>query len=211
MSSATFGPASVAARSKRRWPVPPRHCAGIAGLGRYVGEGPGDVAAINKVIDVNISAINVTAQSRIACCQPPRARLAARGDLNACSIASSRTGRMTAYNRLQSGTAGGADAGVGPTRRPAIRSWHCARFHYHAYVRGTSPAVDELLKDSHFPKREGRPGVRRLRCYIENPLLNGDGSARRRHSPTGSPGFAGKGMTIETTGCPGFDERSWRQ
>jgi NAD(P)-dependent dehydrogenase (short-subunit alcohol dehydrogenase family) len=159
------------------------NCAGIGGIGPIAtGEGPGDVAAIRKVIDVNlIGAINVTAQvAHRMTSNAPEGPDAERGViLNACSIASfgGQQG-MTAYTAAKSALA-------------ALTLVWCRDLSaHHIRVMGIAPGLmatpmvsflprelmDELLKDAEFPRREGRPDeFARLALFIlENPLLNGD-------------------------------------
>ena len=159
------------------------NCAGIGGLGPIASaEGPGDVAAIRKVIEVNLlGAINVTAQfAHRMIANEPSGEDGERGViLNACSIASfgGQQG-MTAYTASKSALA-------------ALTLVWCRDLAAHAIrVMGIAPGfmttpmvsivpralVDELLKDAQFPRREGKPEefARLAMFIIENPLMNGD-------------------------------------
>jgi len=159
------------------------NCAGIGGLGLIASaDGPGDVAAIKKVIDVNLlGAINVTAQfAHRMMGNQPSGDDGERGVIvNACSIASfGGQAGMTAYTASKAALA-------------ALTLVWCRDLASHAIrVMGIAPGfmttpmvsivpravVDELLQDAQFPRREGRPEeFARLAMFIvENPLLNGD-------------------------------------
>jgi NAD(P)-dependent dehydrogenase (short-subunit alcohol dehydrogenase family) len=159
------------------------NCAGIGGIGPIATHaGPGDVAAIRRVIDVNlVGAINVTAEvAHRMTGNAPDGPDEERGVIvNACSIASfgGQQG-MTAYTAAKSALA-------------ALTLVWCRDLSaHHIRVMGIAPGfmatpmvsflprelVDELLKDAEFPRREGRPEeFARVALFIlENPLLNGD-------------------------------------
>lgn len=159
------------------------NCAGIGGIGPIAtGEGPGDVAAIRRVVDVNlIGAINVTAEvGHRMTRNAPEGDDGERGVIvNACSIASfgGQQG-MTAYTAAKSALA-------------ALTLVWCRDLSMHRIrVMGIAPGfmatpmvsflprdlIDELLKDAEFPRREGRPDefARVAMFILENPLLNGD-------------------------------------
>jgi NAD(P)-dependent dehydrogenase (short-subunit alcohol dehydrogenase family) len=159
------------------------NCAGIGGIGPIASHaGPGDVAAIRRVIDVNlVGAINVTAEvAHRMTGNPPDGPDEERGVIvNACSIASfgGQQG-MTAYTAAKSALA-------------ALTLVWCRDLSaHHIRVMGIAPGfmatpmvsflprelVDELLKDAEFPRREGRPEeFARVALFIlKNPLLNGD-------------------------------------
>lgn len=159
------------------------NCAGIGGIGPIATPaGPGDVAAMRQVIDVNlIGAINVTAEvAHRMTGNAPEGEDGERGVIiNACSIASfgGQQG-MTAYTAAKSALA-------------ALTLVWCRDLSaHHIRVMGIAPGfmatpmvsflprelVDELLKDAEFPRREGRPDefARVAMFILENPLLNGD-------------------------------------
>jgi NAD(P)-dependent dehydrogenase (short-subunit alcohol dehydrogenase family) len=159
------------------------NCAGIAGLGPIASAaGPGDVAAIKKVIDVNLlGAINVTAQfAHRMMVNPPSGEDGERGVIvNACSIASfGGQAGMSAYTASKAALAALTLVWCRDLAGHAIRVMGIAPgFMTTPMVAGVPrPLVDELLKDAQFPKREGRPDeFARLALFIvENPLLNGD-------------------------------------
>lgn len=159
------------------------NCAGIGGIGPIAtGEGPGDVEAIRRVIDVNlIGAINVTAEvAHRMTRNAPEGEDGERGVIvNACSIASfgGQQG-MTAYTAAKSALA-------------ALTLVWCRDLSMHRIrVMGIAPGfmatpmvsflprdlVDELIKDAEFPRREGRPEefAKVAMFILANPLLNGD-------------------------------------
>jgi NAD(P)-dependent dehydrogenase (short-subunit alcohol dehydrogenase family) len=159
------------------------NCAGIGGIGPIASaEGPGDLAAIRKVIEINlIGAINVTAHvaHRMAD-NAPEGEDGERGVIvNACSIASYEGQEgMTAYTAAKAGLAG------------LTLVWTRDLSKHHIRVMGIAPGfmatpmvsflpddfVAELLKDAEFPKRAGRADefARVATFIVENPLLNGD-------------------------------------
>jgi NAD(P)-dependent dehydrogenase (short-subunit alcohol dehydrogenase family) len=159
------------------------NCAGIAGLGPIASAtGPGDVAAIKKVIDVNLlGAINVTAQfAHRMMANEPSGEDGERGIvINACSIASfGGQAGMTAYTASKAALAALTLVWCRDLASHAIRVMGIAPgFMTTPMVSSVPrPLVNELLKDAQFPKREGRPEeFAKLAMFIvENPLLNGD-------------------------------------
>ena len=159
------------------------NCAGIGGIGPIAtGDGPGDVAAIRKVIDVNlIGAINVTAEvAHRMTRNAPSGEDGERGViLNACSIASfGGQAGMSAYTASKAALAALTLVWCRDLAPHAIRVMGIAPgFMSTPMVSAVPrPLVEELLKDAQFPKREGRPEefARLAMFIIENPLLNGD-------------------------------------
>jgi len=159
------------------------NCAGIGGIGPVASaEGPGDLAAIRKVIEVNlIGAINVTAHvAHRMTGNSPGGEDGERGVIiNACSIASYEGQEgMTAYTAAKAGLAG------------LTLVWTRDLSKHHVRVMGVAPGfmatpmvgflpedlVAELLKDAEFPKRAGRAEefARVAMFIVENPLLNGE-------------------------------------
>jgi NAD(P)-dependent dehydrogenase (short-subunit alcohol dehydrogenase family) len=159
------------------------NCAGIGGIGPVASdEGPGDLAAIRKVIEVNlIGAINVTAHvAHRMTHNAPEGEDGERGVIvNACSIASYEGQEgMTAYTAAKAGLAG------------LTLVWTRDLSRHHIRVMGIAPGfmatpmvsflpddfVAELLKDAEFPKRAGRAEefARMAMFIVENPLLNGE-------------------------------------
>jgi NAD(P)-dependent dehydrogenase (short-subunit alcohol dehydrogenase family) len=159
------------------------NCAGIGGIGPIASaEGPGDLAAIRKVIEVNlIGAINVTAHvaHRMAGNMPEGADGERGVVVNACSIASYEGQEgMTAYTAAKAGLAG------------LTLVWTRDLSKHHVRVMGIAPGfmatpmvsflpegfVAELLKDAEFPKRAGRADefAKVAMFIVENPLLNGE-------------------------------------
>ena len=157
--------------------------AGIGGIGPIASrEGPGDLAAIRKVIEVNlVGAINVTAHvAHRMTGNTPEGEDGERGVIvNACSIASFEGQEgMTAYTAAKAGLAG------------LTLVWTRDLSQHHIRVMGIAPGfmatpmvsflpddfVAELLKDAEFPKRAGRAEefAKVAMFIIENPLLNGE-------------------------------------
>ncbi|TIX49584.1 SDR family NAD(P)-dependent oxidoreductase [Alteraurantiacibacter aquimixticola] len=157
--------------------------AGIGGIGPIASaEGPGDVAAIRKVIDVNLmGAINVTAEvAHRMTSNDPTGEDEERGVIiNACSIASFEGQEgMSAYTAAKAGLAG------------LTLVWTRDMSQYHVRCAGIAPGfmatpmvsflpedfVAELLKDAEFPKRAGRADefAKTALFIIENPLINGE-------------------------------------
>lgn len=159
------------------------NAAGIGGMGQIAtAEAPGDVAAIRKVIEVNlIGAINVTAEiAHRMIGNAPVGDDAERGlILNACSIASFEGQEgMSAYTAAKAGLAG------------LTLVWTRDLSAHHIRCAGIAPGfmdtpmvaflpdefVSELLQDAEFPKRAGRAEefAKTALFIIENPLVNGD-------------------------------------
>jgi NAD(P)-dependent dehydrogenase (short-subunit alcohol dehydrogenase family) len=159
------------------------NCAGIGGIGPIASaDGPGDLAAIRKVVEVNlIGAINVTAHvaHRMAH-NAPEGDDGERGVIvNACSIASFEGQEgMTAYTAAKAGLAA------------LTLVWARDLARHHVRVMGIAPGfmdtpmvsflpdelVAELLKDAEFPKRAGRAEefAEVAEFIIRTPLLNGE-------------------------------------
>ena len=157
--------------------------AGIGGIGAIAdADGPGDVAAIRKVIDVNLmGAITVTAEvahrmtgNEVCGVDAERGVI-----INACSIASYEGQEgMTAYTAAKAGLAG------------LTLVWTRDLSAHHVRCAGVAPGfmatpmvaflpeefVAELLKDTEFPKRAGRAEefASTALFIIENPLINGE-------------------------------------
>lgn len=157
--------------------------AGIGGMGAIASaDGPGDVATIRKVIDVNlVGAINATAH--VAHRMIGNAPDGADGErgviINACSIASYEGQEgMTAYTAAKAGLAGLTLVWTRDLSKHGIRVMGIAPGFMATPMVSFLPRdlVDELLKDAEFPRREGRPDefARVAMFILENPLLNGD-------------------------------------
>lgn len=159
------------------------NCAGIGGIGAIASaDGPGDVAAMRKVVEVNlVGAINVTAHvAHRMIGNAPEGADGERGVIvNACSIASFEGQEgMTAYTAAKAGLAG------------LTLVWTRDLSQYGIRVMGIAPGfmatpmvsflpeafVAELLKDAEFPKRAGRAEefAQVAEFIIRTPLLNGD-------------------------------------
>lgn len=157
--------------------------AGIGGMGAIAtADAPGDVAAIRKVIDVNlVGAINVTAEvAHRMIGNDPAGPDDERGVIiNACSIASFEGQEgMSAYTAAKAGLAG------------LILVWTRDLSAHHIRVAGIAPGfmatpmvaflpedfVAELLQDCEFPRRAGRPDefASTALFIIENSLVNGE-------------------------------------
>lgn len=159
------------------------NCAGIGGLGLIASpDGPGDVAAIKKVIDVNLlGAINVTAQfAHRMIGNETSGDDGERGVIiNACSIASfGGQAGMTAYTASKAALAALTLVWCRDLAGYAIRVMGIAPGFMATPMVSIVPraVIDELLQDAQFPRREGRPEefARLAMFIIENPLLNGD-------------------------------------
>jgi NAD(P)-dependent dehydrogenase (short-subunit alcohol dehydrogenase family) len=159
------------------------NCAGIGGIGPVASdEGPGDLAAIRKVIEVNlIGAINVTAHvAHRMIGNAPEGEDGERGVIvNACSIASYEGQEgMTAYTAAKAGLAGLTLVWTRDLSRHHIRVMGIAPGFMATPMVGFLPDdfVAELLKDAEFPKRAGRAEefARMAMFIVENPLLNGE-------------------------------------
>ncbi|GAA0271671.1 3-hydroxyacyl-CoA dehydrogenase [Alteraurantiacibacter aestuarii] len=157
--------------------------AGIGGMGAIASaDGPGDVAAIRKVIDVNLmGAINVTAEvAHRMIGNDPVGPDDERGVIiNACSIASFEGQEgMSAYTAAKAALAG------------LTLVWTRDLSAHHIRVAGIAPGfmatpmvaflpedfVAELLQGCEFPKRAGRADefASTALFIIENALLNGE-------------------------------------
>lgn len=159
------------------------NCAGIGGIGPVASdERPGDLAAIRKVIEVNlIGAINVTAHvAHRMIGNAPEGEDGERGVIvNACSIASYEGQEgMTAYTAAKAGLAGLTLVWTRDLSRHHIRVMGIAPGFMATPMVGFLPDdfVAELLKDAEFPKRAGRAEefARMAMFIVENPLLNGE-------------------------------------
>jgi NAD(P)-dependent dehydrogenase (short-subunit alcohol dehydrogenase family) len=159
------------------------NCAGIGGIGPVASaEGPGDLAAIRTVIEVNLlGAINVTAHvAHRMTGNAPEGPDGERGVIvNACSIAGYEGQEgMTAYTAAKAGLAG------------LTLVWTRDLSKHHIRVMGIAPGfmdtpmvsslpeslVAELLKDAEFPRRAGRAEefAEVAEFIIRTPLLNGE-------------------------------------
>ncbi len=157
--------------------------AGIGGIGAIASaDGPGDVAAMRKVIDVNLmGAITVTAEvAHRMIGNDPVGPDAERGVIiNACSIASFEGQEgMSAYTAAKAGLAG------------LTLVWTRDLSAHHIRCAGIAPGfmatpmvaflpddfVTELLQGCEFPKRAGRADefASTALFIIENALLNGE-------------------------------------
>jgi len=159
------------------------NCAGIGGIGPIAsGDAPGDVAAMRKVIEVNLlGAIDVTAQvAHRMTGNVPEGEDGERGVIvNACSIASFEGQEgMTAYTASKAALAALTLVWARDLSRHGVRCMGIAPGFMDTPMVGFLPAafVAELLKDAEFPKRAGRSEeFARLALFIvENPLLNGE-------------------------------------
>ena len=159
------------------------NCAGIGGIGPIASaEAPGDVAAMAKVVEVNlIGAINTTAHvAHRLISNEPSGDDGERGVIiNACSIASFEGQEgMTAYTAAKAGLAGLTLVWTRDLSRHAIRCMGIAPGFMDTPMVSFLPEafVAELLKDAEFPKRAGRAEefARVAMFIVENSLLNGD-------------------------------------
>jgi len=159
------------------------NCAGIGGIGPIATrEGPGDLAAIRKVIEVNlVGAINVTAHvAHRMTHNAPDGPDGERGVIvNACSIASFEGQEgMTAYTAAKSGLAGLTLVWTRDLSRHHIRVMGIAPGFMATPMVGFLPDefVAELLKDAEFPRRAGRADefAEVTQFIIRTPLLNGE-------------------------------------
>ena len=157
--------------------------AGIGGIGPIASaEGPGDVPAIARVIDVNLlGAIAVTAHfAHLMTRAEPVGEDEERGVIiNACSIASYEGQEgMSAYTAAKAGLAGLTLVWTRDLSRHAIRCAGIAPGFMATPMVSFLPDafVAELLKDAEFPKRKGRAEefARAALFIIENPLINGE-------------------------------------
>jgi NAD(P)-dependent dehydrogenase (short-subunit alcohol dehydrogenase family) len=159
------------------------NCAGIGGIGPIASaDAPGDVAAIRKVVEVNLlGAINATAHvAHRMTANEPSGEDGERGVIvNACSIASFEGQEgMSAYTAAKAGLAGLTLVWTRDLSKYAIRCLGIAPGFMATPMVSFLPQdfVAELLKDAEFPKRAGRAEeFARLALFgIENPLLNGE-------------------------------------
>jgi NAD(P)-dependent dehydrogenase (short-subunit alcohol dehydrogenase family) len=159
------------------------NCAGIGGLGPIASaDGPGDLAAMRKVIEVNLlGAIAVTAEvAHRMTGNAPEGEDGERGVIvNACSIASFEGQEgMTAYTASKAALAALTLVWVRDLSKHAIRCMGIAPGFMDTPMVSFLPPdfVAELIKDTEFPKRAGRSEeFARLALFIvENPLLNGE-------------------------------------
>lgn len=159
------------------------NCAGIGGIGPIAGaEGPADVAAIRKVIEVNLlGAINTTAHvAHRMIGNAPSGQDGERGVIvNACSIASFEGQEgMTGYTAAKAGLAALTLVWTRDLSRHAIRCMGIAPGFMATPMVGFLPDdfVAELLKDAEFPKRAGHAEefAKVAMFIVENPLLNGE-------------------------------------
>ncbi|HEU4650577.1 MAG TPA: SDR family NAD(P)-dependent oxidoreductase, partial [Croceibacterium sp.] len=159
------------------------NCAGIGGIGPIATrEGPGDLAAIRKVVEVNlVGAINVTAHvAHRMTHNAPEGPDGERGVIvNACSIASFEGQEgMTAYTAAKAGLAALTLVWARDLSQHAIRVMGIAPGFMATPMVGFLPdsLVAELLKDAEFPRRAGRAEefAELAEFIIRTPLLNGD-------------------------------------
>lgn len=159
------------------------NCAGIGGIGPIASaEGPGDVAGIRKVIEVNlVGAINVTAEvAHRMTGNSPEGEDGERGVIvNACSIASFEGQEgMTAYTAAKAGLAGLTLVWTRDLSKYGVRCMGIAPGFMATPMVSFLPEafVAELLKDAEFPRRAGRAEefARVVRFIVETPLLNGE-------------------------------------
>ena len=157
--------------------------AGIGGLGQIATpDGPGDVEAIRKVIEVNLlGAINVTAEvAHRMIGNDPMGPDDERGVIiNACSIASFEGQEgMSAYTAAKAGLAALTLVWARDLGQYNIRCMGIAPGFMATPMVAMLPPdfVDELLKGNEFPKRAGQAHefASIVTTIIENPLLNGD-------------------------------------
>jgi len=157
--------------------------AGIGGMGPIASaEGPGDLATIRKVIEVNLlGAINVTAHvaHRMIGNEPSGADGERGVIVNACSIASFEGQEgMTAYTAAKAGLAGLTLVWTRDLSRHAIRVMGIAPGFMATPMVSFLPEdfVAELLEDAEFPKRAGRAEefAEVAEFIVRTPLLNGD-------------------------------------
>lgn len=157
--------------------------AGIGGMGPVASaEGPGDLAAIRKVIEVNlVGAINATAHvaHRMIGNEPSGADGERGVIVNACSIASFEGQEgMTAYTAAKAGLAGLTLVWTRDLSQHAIRVMGIAPGFMATPMVSFLPEdfVAELLEDAEFPKRAGRAEefAEVAEFIVRTPLLNGD-------------------------------------
>ena len=159
------------------------NCAGIGGMGPIASaEGPGDLATIRRVIDVNlVGAINVAAHAahRMILNAPDGPDQERGVIVNACSIASFEGQEgMSAYTAAKAGLAGLTLVWTRDLSRHHIRVMGVAPGFMATPMVGFLPQelVDELMINTEFPKRPGRAEefADMAMFIIRNTLLNGD-------------------------------------
>lgn len=159
------------------------NCAGIGGIGPIASrEAPGDVAAIRKVVEVNLlGAINAAAEiAHRMIANEPVGEDGERGVIiNACSIASFEGQEgMSAYTAAKAGLAGLTLVWTRDLSQYGIRCMGIAPGFMATPMVAFLPDdfVAELLKDAEFPKRAGRADefANVAMFIVENPLLNGE-------------------------------------
>ena len=159
------------------------NCAGIGGIGAIASaDRPGDVAAMRKVIDVNlVGAINVTAHvAHRMIGNDPEGEDGERGVIvNACSIASFEGQEgMSAYTAAKAGLAGLVLVWARDLARHGIRVAGIAPgFMATPMVAGLpEDLVTELLAGAEFPKRAGRADefAAVVDFVLRTPLVNGE-------------------------------------
>jgi len=157
--------------------------AGIGGMGAIASaEGPADLAAIRKVIEVNlVGAINTAAHvaHRMIGNAPDRADGERGVIINACSIASFEGQEgMTAYTAAKAGLAGLTLVWTRDLSKHGIRVMGIAPGFMATPMVSFLPEdfIAELLKDAEFPKRAGRAEefAEVAEFIVRTPLLNGD-------------------------------------
>lgn len=157
--------------------------AGIGGMGAIASaEGPADLAAIRKVIEVNlVGAINTAAHvaHRMIGNAPDEADGERGVIINACSIASFEGQEgMTAYTAAKAGLAGLTLVWTRDLSKHGIRVMGIAPGFMATPMVSFLPEdfVAELLKDAEFPKRAGRAEefAQVAEFIVRTPLLNGD-------------------------------------
>lgn len=156
--------------------------AGIGGLGPIASEdGPGDVAAFRRVIEVNLlGAVTVAAEvAHRMIGNAPDGPDGERGVIvNSCSIASFEGQEgMGAYTAAKSALAALTLVWARDLSRHGIRVNGVAPGLMDTpMVAGVPPGLlDELLKDAEFPKRAGRPDefAALVEFLVRTPLING--------------------------------------
>jgi len=159
------------------------NCAGIGGMGPVATEeGPGDMAAFGRVIDVNLmGAVHCTAAfAHRMIGNAPEGEDGERGTIvNACSIASFEGQEgMGAYTASKAALAALTLVWARDLSRHAIRVNAIAPgFMETPMVAGLPPEfVTELLQGAEFPRRAGRAEefARVADFIIRTPLLNGE-------------------------------------
>lgn len=159
------------------------NCAGIGAIGAIATpEGPGDMAAFRKVVEVNlIGAANATAAVAARMIgNDPAGEDGERGAIvNACSIASFEAQEgMGAYAASKSALAAMCLVWARDLSRHAIRVNGIAPGFMATPMVAMLPEalVDELLSDAEFPKRAGRAEefAEVVDFVLHTPLLNGE-------------------------------------